>query len=102
DDTVFTVCLDLCGPLKEILEQLVRRVRNEKERRNPEIEKTIRKRFTEYELYLRVFDLRTAGKNRKEIAEAVLPKYCADHEKTVTDYMAKAKRLILRAEKGIW
>jgi adenylate kinase family enzyme len=99
---VISLCINVRGPMPELLEYLRWRIQHEKQQRKRQNQKQVRKRFQQYEKYLSVFDLKKAGKTRKQIAEIVFPEYRGDVEKMVSNYLSSAKRLMTRVQKGIW
>jgi hypothetical protein len=101
---VITLCINVLGPTEDLLRDLKWRIQYEKDRRklNGSDSPKRRKRFAEYEKYLRAFDLRKAGKRRKEIAELLLAGHVGQTEKSVSNYLTKASKIIMNVGKGVW
>ena len=99
---VITLCIDVRGPMRDLLQYLEWRIRYEKQQHKVQSERQTRKHFEEYRRYLLVFDLRKAGMSRKGIAEKVFPEHGGDVEKMVSNYISKANRLIVEVQKGLW
>lgn len=100
-DNFLLMQFDLNSPMKDLLEHAESTLRHAKRRYKEQMGKqgvrlpTGRRRFEDYDLHLRVWDLKQDGKPNTEIAKLVFPKYSSESALSrVRDHLKAANKLI--------
>ena len=99
DPDVLTLCINTRGPLEEAMAALEARIRRmQAERERQEGSKKSRKPVSNFDRYLRAYDLKQQGRTDRKIANAL----GLTDEKAAKRYRDRARELIAKAVRGDW